>query len=223
MQISPLQLRYSTLWTLSSILFIQLLFYGVTFSSPTSVDFQPAANGFQSRQPIAPLHEKRANVPSTQKLIQMGEKSRCMEGKVSIFFTGFPNGPGYSNALKWAREKLGSRGRVAMYDNCIPSSDYQLLNSASGPDDMKTPEQDRQFIINLSKAFAWGTTSEIAYLIIPDAMRSPDAKSVWQTIEAPLLTRNPHVKQIVRVGYPSKKEEQIWKTGDSAIGGSPTL
>ena len=71
-------------------------------------------------------------------------------------------------------------------------------------------------IRHLSKAYARRSKGTV-YVLIPDG-REPDKSSVWQVWEAPVLTRRPDaIDEIIRVSYPSGKEDSIWKKSDKAL------
>ena len=54
-------------------------------------------------------------------------------------------------------------------------------------------------------------------MLIPEGQQ-PGDDSVWKLWEAPTLTRRPEwVDEIIRVDFPSGKEETFWKKGQAAL------
>ena len=175
-------------------------------------------HGISPQQHNARFHtnqlRKRADVPSTDAIVAMIDRTGKVGKKPSIFWTGFYDYPGptaYFTVVKWGNQKFGRRCDFYLYTDLLANKDYEAMNSRT----LTTQEKSLQ-IAHLSKAFARRSKGTV-YVLIPEG-REPHETSVWRVWEAPVLTRRPDwCDEIVRVDFPSGKESTIWKKGDAAL------
>ena len=157
---------------------------------------------------------KRANVPSTDQIVAMIDQNGQFGSRPSVFWTAFYDYPGptaYFKVKDWGTQKFGARCNFYLYTDMLSNADYQAMNSGT-----PTEAEKELQIRHLSKAFARRSKGTV-YVLVPDG-KEPGDTSVWKVWEAPTLTRRPTwVNEIVRVGYPSGREQSIWKTGDAAL------
>jgi len=215
----------SSLFSSSSAMLLHLLafaFLGLPFVSQRQIAAASPLNPVEksttsSSELSAPLSieglSKRA-VPSTDEIVAMIDKNDKVGLKPSVFWTAFYDYPGpkaYFTVRNWGIEKFGQRCNFYLYTDLLSSKNYESMKSRP-----QTEQEEYLQIRHLSKAYARRSKGTV-YVLIPDG-REPDKSSVWQVWEAPVLTRRPDaIDEIIRVSYPSGKEDSIWKKGDKAL------
>lgn len=163
-----------------------------------------------------PIHDlsRRATVESTDEIVAMIDKHGQVGKKPSVFWTSFYQYPGpeaYRRVREWGNQKFGGRCNYKLYTDLLADSDYQEMMSVT-----RTTEEQNLLIRHMSKAFARRSKGTV-YLLIPEGQQ-PGDDSVWKLWEAPTLTRRPEwVDEIIRVDFPSGKEESFWKKGQAAL------
>ncbi|KAI9664088.1 MAG: hypothetical protein M1821_007579 [Bathelium mastoideum] len=162
----------------------------------------------------------KQQVPSIREFQAMAKVSRCTEGKVPIFFSGWnPQGAGYLKAKQWARQKFGMNG-FAMYDSCIPDEHYRTLYGPRHGDPRSTAEEQK-VIIGLSQTFArMSRRAPVAWLFM-EVGKKPGPASYFTQHEAPYLTHGPGTVGKIEIHEEAGHEETYWKQGDPPIGHWP--
>lgn len=156
----------------------------------------------------------RAKVESTDEIVALIDKHGQVGRAPSVFWTSFYEYPGpaaYGKVRQWGNQRFGNRCNYKLYTDLMADADYRQMMSVS-----RTGEEQDLLIRHMSKAFARRSKGTV-YVLIPEG-KQPGDDLVWKVWEAPTLTRRPDwVEEIIRVDYPSGKEQSLWKRGQPAL------
>jgi hypothetical protein len=167
------------------------------------------------------LLKRQVVVPSVPYIRQKVIDGGRMNGKVSIFWSGFqPPMDGYHTAKDYGKQMFGC-DRAVLYDEALPSEDYKYFASVD-EDNPPTSKQDMQKIQVMSAVFAQ-TTTGTAYVLLQDGKQfSPS--STWTLYEYPNLTAGiSTVTEIILIYWPSLTQESLWKKGKGQQGVWPPV
>ncbi|KAG6848245.1 hypothetical protein H0H93_001971 [Arthromyces matolae] len=104
-----------------------------------------------------------------------------------------------------ARDRAARTGRIILEDSWKDMS-YPERHTAG-----KTPQDEKKFWINSSKAIAQKTTGPVAKVLLPVDMKGTEFHNgtIWKEHEYQELVDNEHVRKIVKLNPENEKEELL--------------